>query len=49
MSGPYELAGGAGWTSKAPEASTFNILSRIFSMAWDGSKPFGQTSVQFMI
>jgi hypothetical protein len=36
---------------QSPEVQTasLNISSRIFSIARDGAKPLGQTSVQFMI
>ena len=39
-----------GCVSKAPPISLEpDIFSRIFSIAWTGSSPFGQTSAQFMI
>ena len=38
------------WTSSRPRSTgTLDIFSRICSMAWEGSKPLGQTSGQFMI
>jgi len=44
------LMGGTRCSASPPSSPcTFNIVSLILSMAREGDRPFGQTSVQFMI
>ena len=46
---PYLIVGTRWSASPPPWPSTFNIRSLILSMAREGDRPLGQTSVQFMI